>query len=1426
MKNKIKTSSSSGFFRLRVLVALSLCYLSAFLAMFGFAQGTVGPAPASGTLSTSNRQVTYTDAVGPAPNATGEGVGVSKPTCAANGADCSIFTLTLDPSIFVASSGYDPTKNNIVIQIKWSPSAIEYGSFVEDKNGKVIASNTAGLDPETITLALNTPDLAANGPYTIVTTLEIGSPGTGYTGTVSLVTASGSGSVSTVPPPRYQIYEAPSGVATMAGEPSIGVDWNPNVASLMQVAPGTAAHGPTLLNTGGLTLFTATFDQYRVGFDDCSSPALNTWADIAFIAQQTTTLDTIGFTDHFTSAALGTSYPPPKTPGRTFHGQLTAGDSNTSYTDDDGASHTPSQGGGVPQGPDHETIGGGPYNPNSTPPPPPNAVYSNAIYYCTQNVAPEAECSRSDDGGLTFGPGVPIYNPTQCTGSIHGHVKVARDGTVYVPNYSCTMPTGNQGVAVSTDNGLTWNEFNVPGSGSPKPGLVDPSVAIGLNDVGKPAGQAANTIYLGYIHSDGTPHIATSHDRGLTWVNDQNVGAVFGIANSTFPVVVAGDDNRAAFGFLGTTTPGDSSLDANFPGVWHLYIATTYDGGNSYVTIDATPDDPIQVGPVCNGGTTCSTKRNLLDFNGFDVDSQGRGLLGLSDGCVNCTNTSTSGDSNASQGMIARQSGGMRLFQQFDPPPTAVPAAPQALSAIQQSPTSVLVSWLEPDNGGSPITSYNIYRGTSSGAEMLLANVLNDPANKHTKFLDTTVSSAVPNYFYHVTAVNSQGESAFCQELSLTAVVANQSACAAPYIQVAGAGTAGNVPTDPTMGEMTIQRVNLGEPFTTCADNSITFVMKVQTMDPGGTGTAVPPPNGEWQILFHVADTTQNPQTIFVDMDTNGVTPTPEFSYGRQDPSATGGTLDTTVCTAGAAQTCPAITGSIAPDGTITIKLDVSKALDFPAPSTGATGAAFTWDARKPGEKMSSINGQTILLVGGVGTGLLETVQTTTGGSYTRIGNTACSAAGIPVAALTAAPMSGPAPLTVNFDASTSKPGTCGTITSYTLDFGDGSTPVTQFSSPQFIHTYTSDGDFPARLTVKDSFGQVSTNSAQIIISVGSTPSPTPTTTPTPTPGGTPSPTPTATATATGTPSPTPTATATATGTPSPTPTATATGTPSPTPTATPTATPVPSATPTNIQLVNISGRVSVETGDKVSIGGFIISGSGTKKIMVRAMGPSLKSGGVPVPGRLLDPTLELHSADGKIIQSNDDWRDTQEQEIEQSGLAPPDDRESAIIITLPAGNYTAIIAGSDTTTGIGLVEIYDLDATNPDELGNLSVRSDVQTGDNVLIDGLILRGGTTKRVLFRALGPSVKVNGAPVPGSLADPTLELHDGNGALLLSNDNWKDAPNASDIQATGLAPSDDRESAILTTLTSGNYTTIVRGVNGTTGIGLAEAYKLNN
>jgi len=337
--------------------------------------------------------------------------------------------------------------------------------------------------------------------------------------------------------------------------------------------------------------------------------------------------------------------------------------------------------------------------------------------------------------------------------------------------------------------------------------------------------------------------------------------------------------------------------------------------------------------------------------------------------------------------------------------------------------------------------------------------------------------------------------------------------------------------------------------------------------------------------------------------------------------------------------------------------------------------------------------------------------------------------------------------------------------------------------------------------------------------------------------GGTPTPTPTASTT------PTPTTTATATRTPTPTPTATAT--PTPMATVTPTATPAPTATPTPMaRLGNISTRAFVQTGDNVMIGGFIVQGTEPKRVIIRAIGPELSQYGVPNP--LQDPTLELHDGTGALIATNDNWQTTiiggiithdQVQEIQDSGHAPGDGRESAIIADLPAGNYTAIVRGVNSTIGVALVEVYDLGPqTNliPNTnsiLGNISTRSFVQTGDNVMIGGFIVQGTQPKRVIIRAIGPELGQYGVPDP--LQDPTLELHDGTGALIGRNDNWQTTiiggvithDQVQEIQDSGYAPGDGRESAIIADLPAGNYTAIVRGVNSTTGVALVEVYDLH-
>ena len=254
-------------------------------------------------------------------------------------------------------------------------------------------------------------------------------------------------------------------------------------------------------------------------------------------------------------------------------------------------------------------------------------------------------------------------------------------------------------------------------------------------------------------------------------------------------------------------------------------------------------------------------------------------------------------------------------------------------------------------------------------------------------------------------------------------------------------------------------------------------------------------------------------------------------------------------------------------------------------------------------------------------------------------------------------------------------------------------------------------------------------------------------------------------------------------------------------------------------QLLNISTRLRVLTGDNVLIGGFIILGTEPKDVIVRAIGPSL--GGVGVADFLVDPVLELNFSDGSVV-TNDNWKDTQEAEIMATGLAPTEEAESAIVATLDPGAYTAIVRGVGGGTGVALVEAYDLEPA-AGTTANISTRGFVDTGDNVMIGGFIAGsgGGGDATVLVRAIGPSLTAQG--VPGALADPVLELYDGSGNNLTTNDDWKDTQQA-EIEATGLEPTDDRESAVLSTLAPGAYTAIVRGAGDTTGVGLVEVYHL--
>ena len=258
---------------------------------------------------------------------------------------------------------------------------------------------------------------------------------------------------------------------------------------------------------------------------------------------------------------------------------------------------------------------------------------------------------------------------------------------------------------------------------------------------------------------------------------------------------------------------------------------------------------------------------------------------------------------------------------------------------------------------------------------------------------------------------------------------------------------------------------------------------------------------------------------------------------------------------------------------------------------------------------------------------------------------------------------------------------------------------------------------------------------------------------------------------------------------------------------------------------VNISTRGRVLTGDRVMIGGFIVTGTEPKRVIVRGIGPSLTALGVP--DSLNDPTLELFNSSGLSVGFNNNWRDSNAAEIAGTGVAPTDDREPAIVQTLLPGMYTAVLAGNGGATGVAVVEAYDLGSAQPTKLANISTRAFVQTGDNIMIGGFIVGAGAgtsgrgSARFVVRAIGPSLADAG--VPEALQDPFLELRNGNGDLVAANDNWRDTQQA-EIEGTGLAPHDTRESAIVGVIGAGAYTALVRGADDGSGVGLVEIYNL--
>lgn len=817
-----------------------------FVVVLPTLKSTRASNPASGAINATDTQPLLWTGTGTGGGALNAPLLIGSEDLCQEGVTCDTFTLN------VGGTPSDWSGKLIHIKIEWSLPVTDYDLYIhkDSNSGPVAASSGRGATSPTEPLTWEDttidPAVQGTGVYTVHAVYYLATAADQYHGSATLENKPApqpTPTPSSEAAPRYYNYPAPAALGNSAGEPTIGVNWD-----------------------SGNAFFLAALETLRVKWDDTASPAPATWSDVSATNTSLVTSDPILFTDSDTGVHRT---------NRTFVSQLLGKTSLMSFTDDDGANWTIGQGSGINSGVDHQTVGGGPYAKNADGtlkgaaiqhPGPNGKIYANAIYYASQDIG-LAEIARSDDGGFTFGLAIPMWTLVQCDG-LHGHIKVAPDGTVYVPNKSCG---GKQGVAVSEDNGLTWSIRTVDGS---TPGDTDPSVGIG----------ADGTVYFGYADGDGHARVAVSHDRGLTWQNVQDVGASQGVQNTVFPAMIAGDSDRAAFFFLGSTTPGANGrgTDLTFAGTWFGYIATTFDGGVTWVTANATPNDPVQRGVVCTNGTTCPDgTRNLLDFNDLTVDKQGRVLAAYADGCISgeCIrgadrNNDGKIDSNdndgAAKATIIRQTGGKRLFAAFDPPVNARPEPPLLLAT--RDGDAVGLAWSIPDDGGSPISGYRLYRGVAGGAETLLSSFGPDVNS----FTDNNAAGA--NYYYRVTASNLNGEGASSPQVF---PVSLESPCT---------GLGVTVLTDPAGDELDqlpshdIRSVQIAEPFS--ADGARKLVFTLKMADLSGPLT----PNSQWRIYFTGADN----NGYFVDMRTD-LLATVSFKYGTYIHNAdnTAGTATT-----------------------------------------------------------------------------------------------------------------------------------------------------------------------------------------------------------------------------------------------------------------------------------------------------------------------------------------------------------------------------------------------------------------------------------------------------------------------------------------------------------------------------------------------------
>ncbi|HZP11955.1 MAG TPA: PKD domain-containing protein [Nevskiaceae bacterium] len=1000
--------------------------LSVAFALCSLATRANDPTPASGTLSPTSPSVTFT--AGPFP-LTNESYSTPVGGTCSPGVvfRCDDFSLTVE-----LPDDYDTTHpdDKIVATFTWDNVGDDMDFYLLDDDGNEVTNNQAatGQDPEvaifkagkgTYHLTVRTVPYRAQGDL-VSAKIELVTPPPVVTGPPPLAP--------TGTPPRFYVYAAQQGVGD-GGEPSIG--YNPATKRAMYIATGGGT-GPAGL--GGQILqinFPENLDAPMPEACDAD------WVDVTPTEFTVVNIDGILVTDQSTGRTFASELLSVGPALLGLPGGLEGFNSIFAFSDDDGASWTPGQigppqtsipppilGTVVADGLDHQSVGFGPYVEGTRPA---TATYPNAVYYCSQGYV-QAFCTRSDDGGLTFPSiGAVVYTEADdgC-GGLHGHIRVAPDGTAYLPNRNCHK---HAAVAVSEDSGNTWEVREQPDSSNSS---SDPQMALATDGTG----------YFCWVGADGHPHVTVTDDKAKTWINDYDIGYYQGIQNAVFPQAIAGDPDRAACFFLGTTTPGN--LEAmDFPGIWYPFVATTYDHGKTWHTVNVSPNDPVQRegGIWLHGGG--NSNRNLLDFNEVTTDELGRVLAIYADGCIGpCVQEGP--NSFSAHATMARLIGGRPLFAANDPVEPVKPLG--ACLFGQRDQYASHLTWRTPDSGGADIASYRIYRGTSPDAMSLLT----ETPNAKPRYTDLSADPGVDQYTYKITAVNSQGEGVFSNIITLPVnpIPPVESPCTVPGVTLTNDPTGDNTNGPPGTD---LLQLSVAEPKD--MEGMLVFTMKVDSLPPS------PESGFRWVTYFELPNPPGNGDLdYYVAMETGSGTP--HFEFGTHVAQAvTGVGLYHSMGDLDAAS-------GFSPDGTIVLVLDKSK-LDQPM---------------NPGDQLSAIHAATRTSAPGSGQGL--TLDGTDNFGYTLRGPQDCVVARGPLANLIASATSGDAPLHVDFDGSSSSDPDGIAIASYTFNFGDGSDAVTQ-QSPDISHTYLRPGNYPATLTVKNAQGASSTNTSRVLINVG-----------------------------------------------------------------------------------------------------------------------------------------------------------------------------------------------------------------------------------------------------------------------------------------------------------------------------------------------------